>query len=590
MSISGSDGSRSRSRERKTSSSKHHRGHRKGRQRSRSYSRSRSRSRSRDRRDRRSRSRSRSRSRDRKDSRRSKEDGRRPPSRTPPPRIAPPRFADGDLIVLDFLAAERDLVARMEEDKVRFMEDSTKHPDYSAKWAEFYNVKCREMGVHGVNTQAINGEWIEVWKEFFYADHLRRVREEKNILMNKHKVLRRDIELFTKRHGDPKKHLDARASSKSSTAPAAAASTKRSHSPSPASSVGKQAKVPEPAKHAKSPTQPTADSSNRAPSREKSQEKKDDDAKDLVIKTLRFLSALEDVLDDLGPQIYTCLGRANSLEVNRGAGSSMALVDDQNVYRLLHSAQEKLDRKMRSGAIPERFQQVTRVSLDNATILLQRSKCKKEDIIEKKQPPSAPSPPSMDVPDPMEITVKAAIAKSVAEQFRRAGRYVSGEELSKIVDAEYTRVREQLPSEVMKEQQQVRPAAIQPSQDNPPAANPFGSLNVDWGALKTAVSSVKAPEPAAQNPGYYTDQPSKKEKEVVSAAAADASGDEESVAATNDASDFDDLTLEDLSALFKNFQQLDEDNRTSLIEYMKRLEKTNPTRVRQLKHHIHSNR
>lgn len=41
-------------------------------------------------------------------------------------------------------------------------------------------------------------------------------------------------------------------------------------------------------------------------------------------------------------------------------------------------------------------------------------------------------------------------------------------------------------------------------QDNPPAANPFGSLNVDWGALKTAVSSVKAPEPAAQNPGYYT--------------------------------------------------------------------------------------
>ena len=120
---------------------------------------------------------------------------------------------------------------------------------------------------------------------------------------------------------------------------------------------------------------------------------------------------------------------------------------------------------MRSGAIPERFQQVTRVSLDNATILLQRSKCKKEDIIaEKKQPPSAPSPPSMDVPDPLEITVKAAIAKSVAEQFRRAGRYVSGEELSKIVDAEYTRVREQLPSEVMKEQQQVRPAAIQPSQ------------------------------------------------------------------------------------------------------------------------------
>ena len=98
--------------------------------------------------------------------------------------------------------------------------------------------------------------------------------------------------------------------------------------------------------------------------------------------------------------------------------------------------------------------------------------------------------------------LKAAIAKSVAEQFRRAGRHVTGEELSKIVDAEYTRVREQLPSEVIKEQQQERPSALPPSQA--PAATPFGNLNVDWGALKTAVSSVKAPEPASQNPGYFT--------------------------------------------------------------------------------------
>ena len=32
--------------------------------------------------------------------------------------------------MLDFLEAEHDLVSRMEEDKVRFMEDSTKHPGY----------------------------------------------------------------------------------------------------------------------------------------------------------------------------------------------------------------------------------------------------------------------------------------------------------------------------------------------------------------------------------------------------------------------------------------------------------------------------
>ena len=135
---------------------------------------------------------------------------------------------------------------------------------------------------------------------------------------------------------------------------------------------------------------------------------------------------------------------------------------------------------MRSGAIPERFQQLSRVSVDNATILLQQSKCKKEEVAPKElpPPPSAPSsssfsPPALSVPDPMEITVKAAIAKSVAEQFRRAGRYVSGEELAKIVDAEYTRVREQLPSEMMKEQQQER---LPPPPPPPPQVGYFRSL------------------------------------------------------------------------------------------------------------------
>merc|ERR1719414_1742311 len=139
-----------------------------------------------------------------------------------------------------------------------------------------------------------------------------------------------------------------------------------------------------------------------------------------------------------------------------------------------------------------------------------------EDVAEKKQPAdpqlSAGSsrmsaPPSMEVPDPMEITVKAAIAKSVAEQFRRAGRYVSGEELSKIVEAEYTRVREQLPSEVIQEQQQQQQPQHQqqaPTRRQRHLGHHLGDLNVDWGALKTAVSSVKAPEPAPQNPGYFT--------------------------------------------------------------------------------------
>ena len=54
--------------------------------------------------------------------------------------------------------------------------------------------------------------------------------------------------------------------------------------------------------------------------------------------------------------------------------------------------------------------------------------------------------------------------------------------------------------------------------------------------------------------------------------------------------DFDDLTLNELSALLKRFQQLDDEYRISLDEYMRRLEKNNPTRSRQIREHMNRNR
>ncbi len=54
-----------------------------------------------------------------------------------------------------------------------------------------------------------------------------------------------------------------------------------------------------------------------------------------------------------------------------------------------------------------------------------------------------------------------------------------------------------------------------------------------------------------------------------------------------DEDDLDDLTLDDLKSLFENFKQLDRENQTNLITYMKKLEKTNPSKVMELKSHIH---
>ena len=51
---------------------------------------------------------------------------------------------------------------------------------------------------------------------------------------------------------------------------------------------------------------------------------------------------------------------------------------------------------------------------------------------------------------------------------------------------------------------------------------------------------------------------------------------------------FDELTIEELASLFKNFKNLEKPIQNSLIDYMKKLEKSNPAKVTDLKKKIHS--
>ena len=54
------------------------------------------------------------------------------------------------------------------------------------------------------------------------------------------------------------------------------------------------------------------------------------------------------------------------------------------------------------------------------------------------------------------------------------------------------------------------------------------------------------------------------------------------------AENFDELTIEELASLFKNFKNLEKPIQNSLIDYMKKLEKSNPAKVTDLKKKIHS--
>ena len=46
---------------------------------------------------------------------------------------------------------------------------------------------------------------------------------------------------------------------------------------------------------------------------------------------------------------------------------------------------------------------------------------------------------------------------------------------------------------------------------------------------------------------------------------------------------FEDLTIEELTSLFKSFKDLEPDIRTQLMKYMKKLEKTNPKKVTEMR-------
>ncbi len=94
---------------------------------------------------------------------------------------------------------------------------------------------------------------------------------------------------------------------------------------------------------------------------------------------------------------------------------------------------------MRSGNVGDKQLQVSEICVNNIGLLMKRSRVEPDDVLpitETKKPQQTPIDTD---PDPLpldtnEVAVKAAIANAIAEQYRRAGRTIMGDELSKMVD------------------------------------------------------------------------------------------------------------------------------------------------------------
>ena len=89
-----------------------------------------------------------------------------------------------------------------------------------------------------------------------------------------------------------------------------------------------------------------------------------------LVSVVRYLTALEDSLGSLGPQVNQILARALSLEQNRD-GASRILLEDPDMVSVLDLVKEKLAGQMVAGLLAGSRANAVRVALDHLTRLLQ---------------------------------------------------------------------------------------------------------------------------------------------------------------------------------------------------------------------------
>merc|ERR1719347_869104 len=155
-----------------------------------------------------------------------------------------------------------------------------------------------------------------------------------------------------------------------------------------------------------------------------------------VIPCLRLLTALEDSLGSLGPQINQVLAKALSLEQSR-EGASKVLLEDPDTVSILDMVKEKLSGQMAAGLLEGSKEGAVRVCLDNLNRLLQNATKKRSlnpsSLLNIKEQTPTASNHSDNAAN--EEAVKALISQSVATVLMMSGKDdISDQELENLVE------------------------------------------------------------------------------------------------------------------------------------------------------------
>eukprot|EP00092_Neocalanus_flemingeri_P001633 GFUD01001743.1.p1 GENE.GFUD01001743.1~~GFUD01001743.1.p1 ORF type:complete len:1274 (+),score=352.69 GFUD01001743.1:59-3880(+) len=269
-----------------------------------------------------------------------------------------------------------------------------------------------------------------------------------------------------------------------------------------------------------------------------------------VLPCLRLLSALEDSLGSLGPQINQVLAKALSLEQSR-EGASKVLLEDPDTVSILDMVKEKLSGQMAAGLLEGSKEGAVRVCLDNLTRLLQNATKKRSlipsSLLNIKEPTKAAASNASDNAA-AEETAKALIAQSIATVLIMSGKdVISDQELERLVE------------ELMKQTAE---------EDHNSAVGRFAKSFSESLVLERQLATRSA----NQFNIYNSPQLNPATIATITVNADQETGD-----------DLDDLTIDELRSLLNSFKNLSKQEQIDLISYMKKLETTNPEKVKQLR-------
>jgi len=476
--------------------------------------------------------------------------------------------------VRKFKQEETEMFEELRQEQEKFYQSPNTHPQYQTEWNLFWKTEHEKLSrvtmVGGAEvSKIIEAKWVTHWKDFFDKSHESKMQERRKSLMALNRITIAEIEevMLKQKPADEVITLDDSSDEDNG-------------------------------------NRDVADGQNNE---SKNISKPDDTVKSSLVdasllSTLRLLASL-DTGGNLGEGMGIKLGQlqeaALTLEGSQ-FGSSEGLVRERDCSSLLDTARERLALRIDQGRIGPGQKQTARLALDNLEVLLRKFGVEREEVLEV---------------DSIGVE-EAAIRKRVELQL--AGKVVSAQDMAALIEAERVRARLNL-----------GPGLDASLTSSGVAANLFSvypsgqPTNPSQPEVWAAVSRIfNQPSSHQQQSGHSQQQPQnfhhlqQAVREQQPSTSANAFSSDESspprsditpsiiqekpsspsvpssssfpTKSPNRQSDikvepFESLTEEELIHLVKGFKDLDQKDKLDLIDYMKKLEKTNPAMVQRVK-------